>query len=164
MAFNREAVTATAEKLVARGKIEGAIKEYRKLVADNPSDAMTINRLGDLYVDQANRDRGRDTVQVTADERLNAVIVNAPPADVRAIKSLVARLDGARPATVVEIKYIPLTSANRLETVSLIENASAPILQTLIHPVGIAAVIAEIRPVTGRKERRRDHGRRWGRS
>jgi tetratricopeptide (TPR) repeat protein len=50
MAVNRESVVATAEKLVARGKIEGAIKEYRKLVADNPSDAMTINRLGDLYV------------------------------------------------------------------------------------------------------------------
>jgi len=50
MALNREAVVASAEKLVARGKIDGAIKEYRKLVADNPSDAMTINRLGDLYV------------------------------------------------------------------------------------------------------------------
>jgi len=50
MAFNRVAVAASAEKLVARGKIEGAIKEYRKLVADNPNDAMTLNRLGDLYV------------------------------------------------------------------------------------------------------------------
>jgi tetratricopeptide (TPR) repeat protein len=50
MAINREAVVASAEKLVARGRIDGAIKEYRKLVADNPSDAMTINRLGDLYV------------------------------------------------------------------------------------------------------------------
>jgi len=50
MAINREAVVASAEKLVARGKIEGAIKEYRKLVADNPTDAMTLNRLGDLYV------------------------------------------------------------------------------------------------------------------
>jgi len=50
MAVNREAVVASAEKLVARGKIENAIKEYRKLVADNPGDAMTLNRLGDLYV------------------------------------------------------------------------------------------------------------------
>jgi tetratricopeptide (TPR) repeat protein len=50
MALNREAVVASAEKMVARGKIDGAIKEYRKLVADNPGDAMTINRLGDLYV------------------------------------------------------------------------------------------------------------------
>jgi len=50
MAINREAVVASAEKLVARGKIDGAIKEYRKLVADNPNDAMTLNRLGDLYV------------------------------------------------------------------------------------------------------------------
>ncbi len=50
MPLNREAVVASAEKLVSRGKIEGAIKEYRKLVSENPSDAMTINRLGDLYV------------------------------------------------------------------------------------------------------------------
>jgi tetratricopeptide (TPR) repeat protein len=50
MAIHRETVVASAEKLVARGKIESAIKEYRKLVADNPKDAMTLNRLGDLYV------------------------------------------------------------------------------------------------------------------
>jgi pentatricopeptide repeat protein len=50
MALNREAVVAAAEKLVARGKIDSAIKEYRKLVAENPTDATTLNRLGDLYV------------------------------------------------------------------------------------------------------------------
>jgi tetratricopeptide (TPR) repeat protein len=50
MALNREAVVAAAEKLVARGKIDNAIKEYRKLVADNPTEATTLNRLGDLYV------------------------------------------------------------------------------------------------------------------
>jgi pilus assembly protein FimV len=50
MAFNREAAVAAAEKLVARGKIDGAIKEYRKVVADNPTDATALNRLGDLYV------------------------------------------------------------------------------------------------------------------
>ena len=50
MALNREAVVAAAEKMVARGKIDGAIKEYRKLVADNPTDATMLNRLGDLYV------------------------------------------------------------------------------------------------------------------
>ncbi len=49
MAINREAVVAAAEKLVARGKVDAAIKEYRKVVADNPTDATTLNRLGDLY-------------------------------------------------------------------------------------------------------------------
>lgn len=49
MAFNRPEVIASAEKLVSRGKIEAAIKEYRKLLAENPNDASTLNRLGDLY-------------------------------------------------------------------------------------------------------------------
>ncbi|MHC4947838.1 MAG: secretin N-terminal domain-containing protein, partial [Planctomycetota bacterium] len=81
-----------------------------------------VELLGDLYVEEANRARGANVIRVTADERLNAVLVNAPPADVRAIRGLVAQLDGARPSSVVEIKYIPLASANALETVSLIEN------------------------------------------
>ena len=49
MAIDRPQVIASAEKLVARGKIEAAIKEYRKLLAENPNDASTLNRLGDLY-------------------------------------------------------------------------------------------------------------------
>lgn len=49
MAANRQAAIASAEKLVAKGKIDSAIKEYRKLLSDNPNDASTLNRLGDLY-------------------------------------------------------------------------------------------------------------------
>jgi len=49
VAVNRQAAIASAEKLVSKGKIDAAIKEYRKLVADNPNDASTLNRLGDLY-------------------------------------------------------------------------------------------------------------------
>ncbi|MHC4219644.1 MAG: secretin N-terminal domain-containing protein, partial [Planctomycetota bacterium] len=102
------------------GVVGEAEIELIQLTSSRADDLVDL--LDDLYVDEANRDRGRDTVQVTADERLNAVVINAPPADVRAIKQLIAQLDGARPAMVVEIKYIPLTSANSLETVSLIEN------------------------------------------
>ena len=49
MAIDRPQVIASAEKLVSRGKIDAAIKEYRKLLAENPNDASTLNRLGDLY-------------------------------------------------------------------------------------------------------------------
>ena len=49
MAVKREQVVQTAEKHVARGKIEAAIKEYKKLLADNPKDINTLNRVGDLY-------------------------------------------------------------------------------------------------------------------
>ncbi|HEX3129739.1 MAG TPA: tetratricopeptide repeat protein [Thermoanaerobaculia bacterium] len=49
MALQREQVVQTAEKYVSRGKIEPAIREYRKLLAENPSDINTLNRVGDLY-------------------------------------------------------------------------------------------------------------------
>jgi pilus assembly protein FimV len=49
MAPTREQVVQAAEKYVARGKIEPAIREYRKLLADHPNDINTLNRIGDLY-------------------------------------------------------------------------------------------------------------------
>jgi tetratricopeptide (TPR) repeat protein len=35
---------------VAKGKIEPAIKEYERLLDDNPNDVNTLNRIGDLWV------------------------------------------------------------------------------------------------------------------
>src|SRR6266487_1588370 len=39
----------TAERHLSRGRITGAIEEYRKLVNWDPSDLTTLNTLGDLY-------------------------------------------------------------------------------------------------------------------
>jgi pilus assembly protein FimV len=50
MAVQRDKVIASAEKLVAKGKIETAIKEYERLLDDNPNDVNTLNRIGDLWV------------------------------------------------------------------------------------------------------------------
>ncbi|MFZ2493668.1 MAG: tetratricopeptide repeat protein, partial [Thermoanaerobaculia bacterium] len=50
MAVQRDKVLANAEKLVAKGKIEPAIKEYERLLEDNPNDVNTLNRIGDLWV------------------------------------------------------------------------------------------------------------------
>jgi tetratricopeptide (TPR) repeat protein len=50
MAIQRDKIIASAEKLVAKGKIEPAIKEYERLLDDNPSDVNTLNRIGDLWV------------------------------------------------------------------------------------------------------------------
>ncbi|MEM9558246.1 MAG: tetratricopeptide repeat protein [Acidobacteriota bacterium] len=49
MALNREAVIRSAEKYVSKGKLENAIKEYRKVLGENPNDINTLNRVGDLY-------------------------------------------------------------------------------------------------------------------
>jgi tetratricopeptide (TPR) repeat protein len=50
MAVPRDKIIANAEKLVTKGKIEQAIKEYERLLADNPNDVNTLNRIGDLWV------------------------------------------------------------------------------------------------------------------
>src|SRR5947208_16605518 len=50
MAIQRDKIIASAEKLVAKGKIEPAIKEYERLLDDNPSDVNTLNRICDLWV------------------------------------------------------------------------------------------------------------------
>lgn len=50
MALNRAKVVQEAERFVAKGRIASAIKEYRRLLAENPDDVSTLNRVGDLYV------------------------------------------------------------------------------------------------------------------
>lgn len=50
MAFDREAALKKAEKLLRQGKLDAAIAEYARIVEDQPSDWMTTNTLGDLYV------------------------------------------------------------------------------------------------------------------
>ena len=49
MAINREEVIQAAEKQLQRGRIDGAIKEYAKVVAESPNDHNTLNKIGDLY-------------------------------------------------------------------------------------------------------------------
>src|SRR3954471_15705243 len=50
MAIQRDKVIASAEKLVAKGKIDAAIKEYERILDESPNDVNTLNRIGDLWV------------------------------------------------------------------------------------------------------------------
>ncbi len=52
MLFKRgkDKIIQTAEKYIAKGKIDAAIKEYQKILQKNPNDLATLNRVGDLYV------------------------------------------------------------------------------------------------------------------
>lgn len=113
----RELVGVLTEAEAAGG---GRAVEILTLTASRAVDLVPV--LNEMYVNEENRRRGQDSVRVTTEPRLNAVVVTGDPGDVEALRTLVARLDGTRPETVVEIKYIPLASANALETVSLVEN------------------------------------------
>jgi pilus assembly protein FimV len=50
MAANREQVLQSAEKLLSRGKLDQALKEYLRVLEDNAKDIPTLNKVGDLYV------------------------------------------------------------------------------------------------------------------
>lgn len=119
---NLDVIKGLIEVLVQAGadSAEGREVDLIMLATSRASDMVSL--LNDLHVREANRLRGDGTVRLTADENLNAVLVNAPPADVRAVRDIISRLDGVKPARVVETRFIPLQSANALETVSLIQN------------------------------------------
>ncbi len=67
MAVQRDKVIASAEKSVAKGKIEPAIKEYERLLDDNPNDVNTLNRIGDLWVRINNTNEAVKTFAKIAD-------------------------------------------------------------------------------------------------
>ncbi|TFG36612.1 MAG: tetratricopeptide repeat protein, partial [Candidatus Aminicenantes bacterium] len=49
MALKRDRVLKDAEKLVQKGKLDQAIREYEKILKRYPTDTTIINRVGDLY-------------------------------------------------------------------------------------------------------------------
>ena len=49
MSFDRTGTLRNAEKLLRSGKVEAAIAEYLRVLADQPTDWSTANTLGDLY-------------------------------------------------------------------------------------------------------------------
>jgi tetratricopeptide (TPR) repeat protein len=68
MAIKRDKILKTAEKLVQKGKLEQAIKEYEKLLAASPDDTNTINRLGDLYGRVGEIDKAVDRYEQVASQ------------------------------------------------------------------------------------------------
>jgi len=50
MATTRDQLLQSAEKYVGKGKLDAALKEYLRVLDDNPKDIATLNRVGDLYV------------------------------------------------------------------------------------------------------------------
>src|SRR5882672_3609808 len=56
MAFDKAKVLKAAEKFLAQGNINAAIKEYRQIVEHDQSDFTTLNMLGDLCVRAGNKE------------------------------------------------------------------------------------------------------------
>ena len=88
------------------------------LARTNAADIIDV--IDEMYVAAENEKRGPDTIRVSADDRLNALLVSAPEQDIRRIRNLVSRLEGTE-TDIFEIQTIPLTSADPLEIVGLVE-------------------------------------------
>ncbi|HPS78618.1 MAG TPA: tetratricopeptide repeat protein, partial [Thermoanaerobaculaceae bacterium] len=63
----REQILQEAEKLAARGKLDAAIKEYRRALEHAPNDTNTLNRLGDILVRVNRIDEAIDVYQQIAE-------------------------------------------------------------------------------------------------
>jgi pilus assembly protein FimV len=50
MATSRDQLLQSAEKHVGKGKLDQALKDYLRVLDENPKDIATLNRVGDLYV------------------------------------------------------------------------------------------------------------------
>lgn len=67
MVARRDKILKDAEKLVQKGKIEPAIQEYEKVLKQSPTDASTINKVGDLYLRIGRVDRAIELYERIAD-------------------------------------------------------------------------------------------------
>ncbi|HEV8119023.1 MAG TPA: hypothetical protein VGQ32_10880, partial [Thermoanaerobaculia bacterium] len=47
---NRDQHLRSAEKHIARGRFDQALKDYLRVLDENPRDISTLNKVGDLYV------------------------------------------------------------------------------------------------------------------
>ena len=48
-AEKRQELIVQAEKLFSRGKLEGALSRYRKILKAHPNDTSTLKRVGDVF-------------------------------------------------------------------------------------------------------------------
>ena len=63
----RNKIIANAETLIAKGKIEAAIKEYEHLLEESPNDVNALNRIADLLFRINRNDEGRKILINIAD-------------------------------------------------------------------------------------------------
>lgn len=117
-----KSLVSTIESGAAEILGEGRMELIQLQQARAEQLAASIN---EIYVQRENERRGRNAVAVTAEERLNALIVRGAPSDIAAVRELVERFDRGEILNVQELRRFELTSANALEVVRLLEEVLA---------------------------------------
>ncbi|MBL8763993.1 MAG: hypothetical protein JNM07_06970 [Phycisphaerae bacterium] len=128
-------VSASDENLqVVKGLVEVLTRGAQALKADEVVDVIPVQSsrveqmalaVRQLYVEKENARRGKESVRVAADQRLNALVVSGGASDVEAMRTLVRRLDSSPVTAVTEIKRMELKKADAAEVVRLLQNVLA---------------------------------------
>jgi tetratricopeptide (TPR) repeat protein len=63
VAIDREKVLAAAQSFVEKGKYDRAIAEYQKIIQEDPNDARTLLKIGDLYTKLAQHEKAIATYE-----------------------------------------------------------------------------------------------------
>ena len=61
MSFNKEKVMDSARKFVDKGQIDKAVKEYLRIVKEDPKDVRVWLKIGDLYAKQGSKQDASET-------------------------------------------------------------------------------------------------------
>ncbi|MEQ8273786.1 MAG: tetratricopeptide repeat protein [Deltaproteobacteria bacterium] len=64
---NKNKIISSAQKYIAKGQWDRAIKELQKLVADDPSDVRTLLKLGDVYSKKGDRENATKVYKQVAE-------------------------------------------------------------------------------------------------
>ncbi len=107
-------IESDASEIAGTGRMELFQLEYAR------AEEVAVS-IRDVYVTRENERRGQNAVGVTAEARLNALIVRGTEADIREIRSLIDRFDTDEIISVQDVRRFELDSANALEVVRLLE-------------------------------------------
>lgn len=64
---NRDKIVASAQKYIQRGQLDKAIKEFQRILEEEPKDVRTLLKVGDLYSKKGERDKATETYLKVAD-------------------------------------------------------------------------------------------------
>ena len=67
MATNKDKIRASAQKHLQKGQIDKAIREFEKLIADDPKDVRTLLKIGDLQTRSGKHKEATDTYAKVAE-------------------------------------------------------------------------------------------------
>ncbi|MBX3363717.1 MAG: hypothetical protein KF866_03030 [Phycisphaeraceae bacterium] len=120
---NLEVIRELLSALTRAGAEGGGLGAPRTEVIPIPNGQVEdiFDSINELYVRRENEKRGAGSVIVSANARLNAVVVTGTEADILAIRSLIQSLGTADVRIQQDIRRIELKTANALEVVNLLE-------------------------------------------